>query len=100
MSSFYGIRKMCKRCGEVVVVNNPNRRSSCSCYESKKKEKNFESEICEPRGSSILGNGPPTDCNPENPFEGMLYIEQDTRDIYIYWGGFWFNIGSSDRTSK
>lgn len=46
MSGFLGIRKMCKKCGDVVIVKDINTRPSCSCYK-KKIKKDFKIKVCD-----------------------------------------------------
>jgi len=46
MSDFLGIRKMCKKCGDVVILKDINTRPSCSCYKQKIK-KDFKIKVCD-----------------------------------------------------
>lgn len=140
MAECKGIRKKCRRCGDIVIVEDSNIRPRCSCFNDDTKTSSedtsyqgYNKQQCHrpPQHNyqhtdyydlhrddssnsggllgnlpniipvnnyqsqcNFLGEGPPS-CNyPYNPSMGMIYVDECSGSMWIFWNSAWRSICS------
>lgn len=81
-------KKRCRKCDEVVICTPENPRPKCKCNSSPSPPCNNDTVNC---GCNciVVGRGPPNNCNPPNPKQRQIYIDELTGLWYMLYGERW-----------